>query len=55
MQSIYHIIINGRFSVIGGYKCDVIKNRLVITKNSIGNQKIQNINNTNPDIQVENI
>ena len=54
MQSVYNIIINYIFNIIGKYKCGVINNRPVINENLIGNQNNKNINNTNPTIQVYN-
>ena len=41
--------LNGIFTVLGGYKCSVIKNRSLLTTNSDLNR-----NNKNLDIQVEN-
>ena len=40
MQAVSYISINGRLTVIGGYKCGAINNGSVMTKNSIRNQKI---------------
>ena len=50
MQAVSYISINGRLTVIGGYKCGAINNGSVMTKNSIRNQKNSNRNNNNPDM-----
>ena len=54
MRTISYTKINGRFTVIGGYMHGVINNRSVIIVDSNGNKNKSNINNNNPDIQVEN-
>ena len=56
IKDISYSIINGRFSVIGGYMLGAINNRPVITKTSVVNQDNININSyNNTDIQVENM
>ena len=54
LQAIYYVIINGKFTVIGGYMYGGINNVPVITEKWISKQSNNNINNNNPEIQIEN-
>ena len=54
VKAISYVISSCIFTITVGYKCDVINNNTVITKQFIRKKKKKNRNNNNPETQVYN-